>query len=78
MSRTNVDVDDDMLDQAMRMYGLQTKRETIALALRKLVGEPMTRDDLLAMGGTMTEADFDPVVLADHAEGKRPSPSRRR
>ena len=27
MSRTSLDVDDVMLDRAMRSYGLQTKRE---------------------------------------------------
>ena len=39
MGRTNVVVDDELLAQAMRLYGLRTKREAIDFALRRLVGD---------------------------------------
>jgi Arc/MetJ family transcription regulator len=52
MGRTNVVVDDKLLKRAMELYGLRTKRETIDLALRRLVGEYTPRDmlDLEGMG----------------------------
>ena len=52
MARTNIDLDDELIGRAMRLYGLPSKRETVDLALRRLVGEPMTRDEALAMEGT--------------------------
>lgn len=51
MSRTNVDIDDEACAQVMRMYQLESKREAINLALRKLAIEPMTLEEQLAMRG---------------------------
>ncbi len=51
VSRTNIDIDDDLLAKAMTVYGLPTKRETVNFALRKLVGDPMTREEMLDMEG---------------------------
>ena len=51
MSRTNVDIDDEACAQVMRMYQLESKRDAINLALRKLAIEPMTLDEQLAMRG---------------------------
>ena len=47
MTRTNIEIDDDLVDRAMRPYRLQSKREAVDLALRKLVGERMSRDETL-------------------------------
>ena len=52
MSRTNIDIDDDLIAAAMRMYRLDSKRSAVDLALRRLVGEPVSREDALAMRGT--------------------------
>jgi len=38
VSRTNIDLDDELVEQAMRIYGLRTKKEAVDLALRRLVG----------------------------------------
>ncbi len=51
MTRTNVDIDDEACERVMRMYQLETKREAINLALRKLAVEPMTIKEQLAMQG---------------------------
>lgn len=59
MSRTNIDIDDELVDKAMRMYRLESKRAAVDLALRRLVGEPMTRDEALAMEGTGWGGDLD-------------------
>lgn len=59
MSRTNIDLDDDLVSEAMRRYGLPTKRSAVEFALRRLVGESMTRDEALEMEGTGWEADLE-------------------
>ena len=51
MSRTNIDIDDDLVDRAMRMYRLESKRAAVQLALEQLVGERMTVDEVLGMQG---------------------------
>ena len=52
MTRTNIDIDDDLVATVMRMYRLDSKRSAVELALRRLVGEPITRSDVLALRGT--------------------------
>lgn len=59
MGRTNVDIDDALIDRVMRRYGLATKRAAVDLALRRLDLEPMSRDGALAMRGTGWEADLE-------------------
>jgi len=59
VSRTNIDIDDELVDKAMRMYRLESKRAAIDLALRRLVGDPMTREEALAMEGTGWDGDLD-------------------
>lgn len=51
-TRTNVEIDDDVLDVVMRRYRLATKTEAVDLALRRLAGRPMTREEALGMRGS--------------------------
>ena len=51
MGRTNLVIDDELLDLVMRRYGLRTKTEAVDRALRHLAGRPMTTDEALAMRG---------------------------
>ena len=37
MGRTNIELDDDLVDRAMRLTGSRTKREVVDIALRRLV-----------------------------------------
>jgi Arc/MetJ family transcription regulator len=48
MSRTNIDIDDELIERVMRRYRLPSKRAAVELALRRLAGEPMSRDEALA------------------------------
>jgi Arc/MetJ family transcription regulator len=63
--RTNVELDDVYLKRIMDRYGIHTKTEAVDLALRHLAGQPMTRDEALAMEGARaigeTPADAAPV-----------------
>ncbi len=49
--RTNIEIEDDYLKAIMSRYGVHTKTEAVDLALRHLAGQPMTRDEALAMRG---------------------------
>lgn len=59
VTRTNIEIDDELVERAMRIHRLRSKREAVDLALRKLVGEPMTRDEMLAMEGMGWTGDLD-------------------
>jgi Arc/MetJ family transcription regulator len=37
MGRTNIEIDDELVEKAMRLTGAQTKREVVDVALRRLV-----------------------------------------
>ena len=58
MSRTNIDIDDELAAEAMRRFGLTTKRAAVDLALRRLVGLPLTREFLLGLEGVGWEGDL--------------------
>jgi Arc/MetJ family transcription regulator len=59
VSRTNIDIDDDLIERVMHRYGLTTKKEAVDFALRSIAWEPMSRDEALAMQGTGWEGDLD-------------------
>jgi Arc/MetJ family transcription regulator len=59
VSRTNIDIDDDLVAEAMRRYGLGSKRAAVELALRRLVGDASGVEEALAMEGTGWEGDLD-------------------
>ena len=67
MSRTNIDIDDDLVARVMQRYGLTTKKEAVDYALRSLAGQPLlTTEDILAMqGANLIELDvgarFEPL-----------------
>ena len=50
-TRTNIEIEDDYVQVIMRRYHLRTKTEAVDMALRHLAGQPMTRDEALAMHG---------------------------
>jgi Arc/MetJ family transcription regulator len=58
VSRTNIDIDDDLVNAAMQRYGLSSKRAAIDLALRRLIGDVMNRDEALHMEGSGWETDL--------------------
>jgi Arc/MetJ family transcription regulator len=49
--RTNIEIEDTYLQAVMDRYGLRTKTEAVELALGHLAGQPMTREEALAMRG---------------------------
>jgi Arc/MetJ family transcription regulator len=61
MTRTNIDIDDALIATVMRVHGCKTKREAVDFALRQLVGDPMTREEMLAMRGTGWGGDLEAI-----------------
>lgn len=49
--RTNIEIEDVYVRAIMDRYGVHTKTEAVELALRHLAGQPMTREQALAMRG---------------------------
>lgn len=73
MTRTNIDIDDDLVREVMRRHGVTTKREAVDLALRRLVGPPLTKESLRALQGIGWDGDLEElrrskVDRADHVE----------
>lgn len=59
MSRTNIDIDDELVAEAMRKYGLRTKKEAVDLALRRLVGPRLSPEFFESMRGIGWDGDLD-------------------
>jgi Arc/MetJ family transcription regulator len=49
--RTNIEIEDSLVEIIMDRHGVRTKTEAVDLALRHLAGEPMSREQALAMRG---------------------------
>ena len=49
--RTNIEIEDTYLRIIMDRYRLRTMTEAVELALRHLAGQPMSREEALAMRG---------------------------
>jgi Arc/MetJ family transcription regulator len=49
--RTNIEIEDDYVQAIMDRYGVRTKTAAVDLALRHLAGQPLSREQALAMRG---------------------------
>lgn len=72
MSRTNIEIDDELVAAAQRMYRLDSKRSAVDLALRRLVGEPLDRDEALALQGSGFDFTNDEIESFSDAGIKLP------
>lgn len=59
MSRTNIDLDDALVERVMKLYRLNTKKDAVNYALRVAAGAPMTLEEILAMEGSGWDGDLD-------------------
>lgn len=59
MSRTNIDLDDDAVAAVMQRFNLQTKREAVNLALRRLAAEPLDLEAARGLRGSGWDGDLD-------------------
>ncbi len=68
VSRTNIDIDDDLIAGVMRRYGLATKKDAVDFALRQVSVVPMTTREMHAMRGSGWEADLEDIRSGERAE----------
>jgi Arc/MetJ family transcription regulator len=61
--RTNIEIDDDLLLEAMAASGLTTKRATVEEALRQLVLSHRRREAIRSLAGIGWEGDLDEMRL---------------
>jgi Arc/MetJ family transcription regulator len=59
-TRTNIEIEDSYVEAIMDRYGVRTKTEAVDLALRTLAGQPMTREEALAMRGAHAIGEVPP------------------
>ncbi|MDE9365567.1 type II toxin-antitoxin system VapB family antitoxin [Luteipulveratus sp. YIM 133132] len=64
MTRTNIDIDDELVAEVIRRYDLSSKREAVDLALRRLVGPRITPDLVDRVIGVGWEGDLDEMRTA--------------
>lgn len=57
--RTNIDIDEELLTEAMEATGQTTKRATVEEALRQIVADYRGRRSLAEMKGLGWEGDLD-------------------
>ena len=65
MSRTNIDLPDDLVAEVMARFDLPTKRSAVEFALRRLLGSPLTTDDIDSMCGVGWEGDLEAMRSDD-------------
>ena len=61
MTRTNIDIDDELVAEVMRRFDLKTKREAVNFALRRVAGPRVTTEDILSLEGIGWEGDLDEI-----------------
>ena len=64
--RTNIEIDDALMAEAMQAAGKQTKRDTVDEALRRMVAIWRQRH-LLELQGIGWEGDLDDMRTSKHA-----------
>ena len=59
VKRTNIDIDDELIAEVMKLAGMTTKKATVEAALRALVRRYRRRNALADMVGLGWEGDLD-------------------
>jgi len=65
MTRTNIDIDDELVAEVIRKYALSSKREAVDLALRKAAGSLITPDFAWSLKGIGWDGDLDAMRGAE-------------
>lgn len=67
MARTNIEIDEVLMERVMEAYGFDTMREAVHYALDQLVGSGDLKE-ILELRGMGWEGDLDVI------RGRKPSP----
>ena len=69
MTRTNIDLDDELVETVMKQNGLKTKKEAVDFALRKVVRRTPTVEEILSLGGIGFAYTNDEIEASDRWPG---------
>ncbi len=69
--RTNIEIEDDLIEAAMRATGLPTKRATVEEALRRLVARHRQAEAIEDLAGLGWEGDLDAMRTDPPADAGR-------
>ena len=74
--RTNIEIDDRLMSEVLRLTGLRTKRDAVDFALREVVARHEQLGVLKLSGRIQWEGDLDlsrranpPVIVIDTSDG---------
>ena len=65
MGRTNIDIDDQACAAVMARFRLETKREAVNLALRRLAAVPLDLEEARSLRGSGWDGDLEDM-RTDH------------
>lgn len=68
MTRTNVVIDDELIERVMRQYGFRTKRKAVDYALRRLVSRYEPKD-MLDLRGVGWDGDLEAMRAKRYPDG---------
>jgi len=51
MTRTNIEIDDELVDTVMKQNGLKTKKDAVDFALRKSIRRVPTVEEVMSLEG---------------------------
>ena len=63
---TNLSIDVQLLDDALKIGGLKTKKDTVNLALQEFIQKRKTADILTLFGKIKYDADYDYKKMRRH------------
>lgn len=66
--RTNVELDDQLVEEAFRLTNVRTKKELMHLALQALIKSQKKHDLLDLSGKIQFQPDYDYKVLRHHSQ----------
>ncbi len=66
MSRTNIDLDDRLVREGLRVFGCKSKRELVNLALGELLKKAKRKEILKLRGQLKWEADLQELRRSRH------------
>ncbi len=71
MTRTNIDIDDELIGQVMAQNNLRTKKDAVDFALRRTVRRPPTAEEVLALEGIGFDLTNDEIELLSQPRDRR-------
>ena len=61
MSRTNIEIDDELIEDVMRRHRLDSKRQAVDVALRRMAASHVTTEEILALEGVGWSGDLEEI-----------------